>query len=202
MELHEKLQELRKQKGLTQKELAERLYVSRTAISKWETGRGYPNIDLLKQIAAFFDVSLDTLLSKEEMFTIAQTDSKKKLQRHCDVVYGLLDLLVLLFLFLPLFAQRSGRSALSVSLLALATENPAVKVWYLIAVGVIAAYGTLMLALQNYTARFWMRQKQNISLLLSACTAVLLILGSQPYAAVTIFSFLAVKAMTRFVSQM
>ena len=44
MEFNEKLQELRKQRGLTQEELAERLYVSRTAISKWESGRGYPNI--------------------------------------------------------------------------------------------------------------------------------------------------------------
>ena len=45
MEFGEKLQELRKKKGLTQEELAEALYVSRTAVSKWELGRGYPNID-------------------------------------------------------------------------------------------------------------------------------------------------------------
>ena len=45
MEFNEKLLELRKQKGLTQEELAEVLFVSRTAISKWESGRGYPNID-------------------------------------------------------------------------------------------------------------------------------------------------------------
>ena len=48
MEFHEKLQELRKKKGLTQEELAEMLFVSRTAVSKWETGRGYPSIDSLK----------------------------------------------------------------------------------------------------------------------------------------------------------
>ena len=53
-EFYEKLQELRKQKGLTQEELAEALYVSRTAISKWESGRGYPNIDSLKGIASYF----------------------------------------------------------------------------------------------------------------------------------------------------
>ena len=47
MEFHEKLQELRKQKNLTQEELSEILFVSRTAISKWESGRGYPSIDSL-----------------------------------------------------------------------------------------------------------------------------------------------------------
>ena len=53
MEFNEKLQELRKQKGLTQEELSEILYVSRTAISKWESGRGYPNIDSLKAISKY-----------------------------------------------------------------------------------------------------------------------------------------------------
>lgn len=54
MEFGEKLQGLRKSKNLTQEELAEALYVSRTAISKWESGRGYPNIDSLKEISNFF----------------------------------------------------------------------------------------------------------------------------------------------------
>lgn len=44
MEFHEKLQELRKSRGLTQEELAEALFVSRTAISKWESGATYPEI--------------------------------------------------------------------------------------------------------------------------------------------------------------
>jgi transcriptional regulator with XRE-family HTH domain len=61
MEFHEKLQELRKNKGLTQEELAKELYVSRTAISKWESGRGYPSIDSLKEISKFFSVSIDDL---------------------------------------------------------------------------------------------------------------------------------------------
>lgn len=41
MEFHEKLQKLRSDEGLTQEELAEKLFVSRTAVSKWESGRGY-----------------------------------------------------------------------------------------------------------------------------------------------------------------
>ena len=59
MEFNEKLQELRKQKGITQEELAEILFVSRTAISKWESGRGYPNIDSLKAIGKFYGVTID-----------------------------------------------------------------------------------------------------------------------------------------------
>lgn len=63
MEFHETLQTLRKQRGLTQEQLAESLFVSRTAVSKWESGRGYPSIDSLKAIAAFFSVTVDELLS-------------------------------------------------------------------------------------------------------------------------------------------
>ena len=61
MELSEKLQELRKEKGLTQEELAEALFVSRTAISKWESGRGVPNIESLKAISKFFSVSIPAI---------------------------------------------------------------------------------------------------------------------------------------------
>lgn len=74
MEFYEKLQELRKSCRLTQDELAELLYVSRTAISKWESGRGYPSIDSLKAISAYFSVSLDNLLSGEAILTIAEKE--------------------------------------------------------------------------------------------------------------------------------
>ena len=72
MEFNEKLQELRKQKGFTQEELAEVLFVSRTAVSKWESGRGYPNIDSLKAISKFYGVTIDILLSGDELLTIAE----------------------------------------------------------------------------------------------------------------------------------
>ena len=69
MELSEKLQELRKEKGLTQEELAEALFVSRTAISKWESGRGVPNIESLKAISKFFSVSIQ-LIKRKSLFKV------------------------------------------------------------------------------------------------------------------------------------
>ena len=88
MEFNEKLLELRKQKGLTQEEVADALYVSRTAISKWESGRGYPNIDSLKAIAKFFDITIDQLLSGEELLTIAEEDTRQTKKHLHDLVSG------------------------------------------------------------------------------------------------------------------
>ena len=106
MEFSEKLQQLRKEKGLTQEGLAESLYVSRTAISKWESGRGYPNLDSLKELARFFSVSIDELLSGTELLTLAEENVRQKEKGFRDLVFGMLDACVALLLFLPLFAQR------------------------------------------------------------------------------------------------
>ena len=105
MEFNEKLQELRKQKGITQEELAEALFVSRTAVSKWESGRGYPNIESLKALSKFFSVSLDELLSGDEILSIAERDGKQRERHSRDLVFGLLDCSVAMFLFLPFFGE-------------------------------------------------------------------------------------------------
>ena len=119
MEFNEKLQELRKQKGLTQEELAELLYVSRAAISKWESGRGFPNIESLKAISKYFSISLDDLLSGEEILAIAENDHKQKERTLRDLIFGLLDCGMVLLLFLPFFGQKEDGFIRSVSLLAL-----------------------------------------------------------------------------------
>ncbi|MDY4880530.1 MAG: helix-turn-helix transcriptional regulator, partial [Gemmiger sp.] len=93
MEFGEKLQELRKSRGLTQQELAEALYVSRTAISKWESGRGYPSIDSLKEISGFFSVSIDDLLSGEKLVSLAKKENQSNIRHICDLLFGIVDLM-------------------------------------------------------------------------------------------------------------
>jgi len=62
VEFHEKLQELRKSRGLTQEELAEALFVSRTAISKWESGASDPSTSNLLTLAKLFNTTAEELL--------------------------------------------------------------------------------------------------------------------------------------------
>lgn len=195
MEFHKKLQELRKQKGLTQEELAESLFVSRTAISKWESGRGYPNIDSLKAIAKFFSVTIDELLSGEEMLTIAEEDQKQKEAHLRDIVFGLLDLSVAMFFFVPIFGQKAGGHMQAVSLLLLAEIAPYLKAAYFAMVISMVVFGISTLVLQNYRGAFWARSKSILSLLINTATALLFIISSQPYAAVFVFMFLVIKAV-------
>ena len=195
MEFNEKLQELRKQKGLTQEELAEKLYVSRTAISKWESGRGYPSIDSLKAIARFFSVTVDELLSSDEILTIAEENQKQTEKHFCYLAFGLLDICMSLLLFLPLFATNGGGVIREASLLLLDGVSLYLKIAYFTVVIGTCITGILMLALQNCFATVWTKIKGKISLALGVVAVLLFIVSKQPYAAAFAFSLLVIKGI-------
>jgi len=195
MEFHEKLQQLRKQKGLTQEELAEVLFVSRTAVSKWESGRGYPNIDSLKAIAGFFAVTIDDLLSSEEVLNAAEEDSRQKEELFCCRIFSLLDCSVALFLLLPFFGQKANGAVQAVSLSALTGSEPYLRTVYYVFVAGMTAYGVLNLVWMKDRLVFGKLRKSQISLLLSAVGTGLFIISSQVYAAVFMFTLLAIKAL-------
>ena len=195
MEFHEKLQELRKQKGLTQEELAGVLSVSRTAISKWESGRGYPNIDSLKAIAKYFSVTIDQLLSSDELLTIAEEDTKQTKTNTCNLIFGLLDISVLAFLFLPLFADRIGDDIREVSLLFLTNIAPYLTISYFIVVFGMMALGIVILATSNNGQAGFSKNIQLLSILINSLGILLMIISLQPYAATFLFIFLIIKVL-------
>lgn len=193
MEFHEKLQELRKQREMTQEELAEILYVSRTAISKWESGRGMPNVESLKAISKFFGISLDDLLSSEELLILVEDDHRQKETNLRDMVFGMLDTCMALLLFLPFFGEQMDGAVHEVSLLGLSGTQTYLKVIYYVVVIGLTCLGMMTFLLKNHRKRIWILIKQKLSLYLSVLGVVVFIVGKQPYAAVMIFVFLMVK---------
>ena len=193
MEFNEKLKALRKSRELTQQQLADKLFVSRTAVSKWESGRGYPNIDSLKQIAEVFSVSVDELVSPNELIELAEHNERLGKKHFCDLVYGISDIFALLFLFLPLFAEKGGEIIRSVSILELSSIAPYLKAIYIFFVIALATVGVATLALQNSEMPLWLKSKRIISLSLGAASLLVFILTLNPYAAVLAFSLLSVK---------
>ena len=195
MTFGEKLKKIRTEAHLTQDELSEKLFVSRTAISKWESDRGYPNIESLKELAKFFSVTVDDLLSTDEVLTIAEEDSKQKEKHFRDLIYGLLDLCIAMLLFLPFFAKKADGIIQSVSLIVLDGVQPYLKTAYFAVVISMIVMGVLTLVLQNCQAAAWIKSKTMISLILGAIAVLVFMISSQPYAAVFAFVLLVIKTL-------
>lgn len=62
---------------MTQEEFAEKIFVTRTAVSKWENDRGYPGIDSLKLISRLYGISLDELISEEDVTAVQQAKARR-----------------------------------------------------------------------------------------------------------------------------
>ena len=192
MEFGEKLAELRKQRGITQQALADALFVSRTAVSKWESGRGYPEIGSLKAIARFFGITVDSLLSSDEVLSLAEADGRMQRMRFRAHVLALSDVLMGLLLFLPLFAKRSGSEVVSVSLLS-SDIRPWFKISSLILIVLSMIVGILIDSLKNFEVPFFTKHRAQISIFIGAVTAILFVLGLHPYAASFALTLLCAK---------
>lgn len=193
MTLSEKLQALRRQKNLTQEEVAQALYISRTAVSKWESGRGTPSIDSMMAIARFYGVTVDALLTGDEALNLAREEARQTKSRLCDVVFGLLDVSCLLFFLLPLLKNPSGAGVTAVSLPGLTEMAGYLKAAYWAVVVSLVLWGVLTLALQTAEAGWWQWCKGRVSLVLNTAGVLLFIGSSQPYGAALLFVNLLIK---------
>ena len=192
MEFNEKLQELRKSKGLTQEELAEKLFVSRTAISKWESGRGYPSIDSLKEISRYFSVTIDELICPEEIISAAEEEKQAFAGRTLAFICNTLDLLTALLLFLPVFGNGEASPA-AVSLLGLNGVHAWVRIVFLSVIGLSAINGLCGLILIHFDRPLWNRHRLVTGMALSVMAVAVFIVARQPYAGILCFALLVMK---------
>jgi len=193
MEFSEKLQELRKSRGLTQEELAEMLYVSRTAISKWESGRGYPSIESLKQISVFFSVTIDELLSGEKLVQIAEIENKTNIQSLCELLIGIADILSFMLIILPLYPKSVNGYIYAVSLFNYDGLAPwIIRTYWVIYIALVIT-GIAKVLMNIFKIERGIHITTILSLVLGILSVLFLALTRESYAIVLVFILLAIK---------
>lgn len=195
MEFHEKLQELRKNRGLTQEELAEALYVSRTAVSKWESGRGYPSIDSLKEISKYFSVTIDELLSSERLLFIAEKENKSNIRSMCDLLFGIVDVSFFLLIALPLYPKTMEGYVYSVNLFAY-TETTSLNrcVYWMLYVSLIL-FGIVQVILTKIKIENGHHFLMDVSMILNILMVLFLAMTREVYAVMVAFLLLVIKGI-------
>lgn len=198
MEFNEKLQELRKSRGLTQEELAEALFVSRTAVSKWESGRGYPSIDSLKEISKYFSVTIDELLTGEKLISIAERENKSNIQRICDLLTGLVDLFSFILIVLPLYPNPINGYIYSVNLFAYTETTSFNRMLYWIMFLALVLVGTVKIFITQFELNKGQKIVTDISIVLSIMTILFLAMTREAYAITVAFFLFVVKGILLF----
>lgn len=193
MEFNEKLQQLRKQKGLTQEQLAEQLFVSRAAISKWESGKGYPNIDSLKAISEFFSVSIDDLLSGDELITIAETENSTNIRKIYSFLLGIVDILAIILILMPVYGNQIDGYIYSVNLLEFTDTTTVNLNIYWGAFIIMIALGFLKIILTYIDRDKEGRIVTKLSLAISVLAICFLAATREPYATTILFLLFIAK---------
>lgn len=198
MEFNEKLQKLRKDRGLTQEELAEALFVSRTAISKWESGRGYPSIDSLKEISKFFSVTIDELLSTERLLSIAERENKSNIQKMCNLLLGIVDLFSFMLIVLPLYPNPVNGYIYAVNLFNYTETTSFNKLIYWIMFLSLIVVGAVKIVLTQCKIEKGQNIVTGCSMILSILTVLFLAMAKEAYAITLVFILLIIKGMLLF----
>ena len=198
MEFCEKLQELRKSRGLTQEELAEALYVSRTAVSKWESGRGYPSIDSLKEISNYFTITIDDLLSAEKLIFIAEKENKSNIRNICDLLFGAADLLSFLLIVLPLYPKTVEGYIYSVNLWMYTETAAYIRMVYWVLFLALMASGVIKILQTQLKTEKGQKTVTMCSVFLSIGTVLYLVLARETYAAAVAFLLMIMKVLLVF----
>lgn len=193
MEFNEKLRQLRIGKNLTQEQLAEQLYVSRTAISKWEGGKGYPNIESLKCISKFFSITIDELLSGEELITLAETENNANVKRIYDIISGIVDVLAVALIVLPIYGELQGSHFYHVNLLSIThLSNIDIGIYWAIYL-LIIGLGIARLAFISFDKEHLCGIISKVSVATGAAAICLFAAAREPYVTILLFLFFAVK---------
>lgn len=198
MDFGEKLKALRTERGLTQEQLAARLYVSRTAVSKWETGGGSPNLDSLQAVARLFDVSVDDLL--DDLIVLARDERRSTARSSGMLSFGLLDVLAVVFAFIPLYGVDDGSFVRMANLADYGASVDFGASFAVMAAAVVSLMfvGAVEILLAAAGSRRAARIVALVGFAVQALAVVLFASTMQPYATTLMFALLLAKVVVGY----
>ena len=200
MDFGEKLKALRTERGLTQEQLAARLYVSRPAVSKWETGGGSPNLDSLQAVARLFDVSVDDLLSADDLIVLARDERRSTARSSGMLSFGLLDVLAVVFAFIPLYGVDDGSFVRMANLADYGASVDFGASFAVMAAAVVSLMfvGAVEILLAAAGSRRAARIVALVGFAVQALAVVLFASTMQPYATTLMFALLLAKVVVGY----
>lgn len=200
MDFGEKLKALRTERGLTQEQLAAKLYVSRTAVSKWETGGGSPNLDSLQVVARLFDVSVDDLLSTDDLIVLARDERRSTARSSGMLSFGLLDVLAVVFAFIPLYGVDDGSLVRMANLADYGASVDFGASFAVMAAAVVSLMfvGAVEIVLAAAGSRRAARIVALVGFAVQALAVVLFASTMQPYATTLMFALLLAKVVVGY----
>ena len=201
MEFCEKIKKIRTDNNLTQEQFAEKLFVSRTAVSKWESGKGYPSIDSLKYMSKLLSISIDNLLSSEEILDIAEQDKQQRLKKNNGFIFSAFDILSLFMIILPLYESTVNNYIYSVSLFAKNDLFNYIKITYLVSYIILFIIGIVEIILNLLGKEKIQKNLNIISLLIHLALILFFIMTKEPYACSLIFILFVFKSFLLFTNE-
>ena len=190
MELSKKIKLIRNENKLTQEQFAEKMLVSRTAVSKWENGTCYPSIDSLKYMSKIFNVSLDKLLSSEEILEIAKTENQSNISKYNSLLFCLLDIVRIIFIFLPLYSYKTNDFVYSVTLFNSNDLGTTLKIIFVLIFIIFLVLGIVELIF-NFKGNN--RLINRMSMFLDIISIFVLLFTKQPYVIALMFIIFVIK---------
>ena len=192
MELSKKIKQIRNDNKLTQEQFAEKMLVSRTAVSKWENGTCYQSIDSLKYMSQTFNISLDKLLSSEEILEIAKTENQSNISKYNSLLFCLLYIVRIIFIFLPLYSYKTNDFIYSVSLLNSNDLGTTLKIVFMLIFIMFLILGIIELIF-NFKGNNKLINK--ISIFLDVTSIFVLLFTKQPYVIALMFVIFIIKTI-------
>lgn len=152
-------------------------------------------MESLKCLSKLFGISIDELLSNDELLELAERDKRANIGRVIGLVFGALDVIALAFLFLPLFGQQEGDYIRAVTLLNHTGISEVLQWLYVGYLILLSSFGVFELAAELIDHEKWLSLCRLCSLALHAAAIFLFAVSRQPYVTALLFLLFMVKVV-------